>query len=289
MVDYAGLAGRGGISRFLETCNTQFHKPVIARACDSLVNGPMPTVRAMKTSPISFAGLALFVAFGFAGSALAGPKAVIELFTSQGCSSCPPADAFLGDLKTRDDVIVLSLPVDYWDYLGWKDTFGKPEHSERQYAYSRARGDRRVYTPQIIVNGGDHYVGSHRSVVERAIGKTDLPLDVSIKLQDGSIEITIAGADLRVGHTTVRLVTFTSSAEVAIGRGENNGRTLTYNNVVRSMRPIGMWKGEAMTISLPRDEILGEDIDGCAVIVQEDAEGGPGRILGAAAWMQPAS
>jgi hypothetical protein len=243
----------------------------------------------MKTSKSLFAGLALVAGFGFAGPAQAGPKAVIELFTSQGCSSCPPADVFLGDLKTRDDVIVLSLPVDYWDYLGWKDTFGKPEHSERQYAYSRARGDRRVYTPQIIVNGGDHYVGSHRTAVENAIGDTELPLDVSIKSEDGAIDITIAGADLRAGHTTVRFITFTSTAEVAIGRGENNGRTLTYNNVVRSMRPVGMWKGEAMTISLPSEEILGEDINGCAVIVQEDGEGGPGRILGAAAWMRPAS
>ena len=243
----------------------------------------------MKPSRFLFAALTLFVAFGFAGSALAGPKAVIELFTSQGCSSCPPADAFLGDLKTRDDVIVLSLPVDYWDYLGWKDTFGKPEHSERQYAYSRARGDRRVYTPQIIVNGGDHYVGSDRTAVKNAFSKTSLPVDVSIKSEDGAIEITIGGADLRTGHTTVRFITYTSRAEVAIGRGENHGRTITYNNVVRSMRPIGMWKGEAMTVLLPRDEILGDGIDGCAVIVQEDAKGGPGRILGAASWMQPGS
>jgi hypothetical protein len=243
----------------------------------------------MKTSRSLFAGLALIAGFGFAGPVQAGPKAVVELFTSQGCSSCPPADAFLGDLKTRDDLIVLSLPVDYWDYLGWKDTFGRPEHSERQYAYSRARGDRRVYTPQIIVNGGDHYVGSHRSAVGKAIGGTELPVDISIKSEDGSINITIAGADLQVGHTTVRLATYTSEAEVAIGRGENHGRTITYNNIVRSMRPIGMWKGETMTVSLPRDEILGKDIDGCAVIVQEDAEGGPGRILGAAAWMRPTS
>ncbi|MDH3195468.1 MAG: DUF1223 domain-containing protein [Hyphomicrobiales bacterium] len=243
----------------------------------------------MKTSQCLFFGLALIAGLGFAGPAQSGPKAVVELFTSQGCSSCPPADAFLGELKARDDLIVLSLPVDYWDYLGWKDTFGKPEHSERQYAYSRARGDRRVYTPQIIVNGGDHYVGSHRSAVKKAIGETELPLEVLIKLEDGSINITIAGADLRVGHTTIRLVTYTSAAEVAIGRGENRGHTITYNNIVRSMRPIGMWKGEAMTVSLPRDEILGEDIDGCAVIVQEDAEGGPGRILGAAAWMQSGS
>ncbi|HSG94777.1 MAG TPA: DUF1223 domain-containing protein [Afifellaceae bacterium] len=243
----------------------------------------------MKMSRFLLAGLALIVGFGFAGSAHAGPKAVVELFTSQGCSSCPPADAFLGELKTRDDLIVLSLPVDYWDYLGWKDTFGKPEHSERQYAYSRARGDRRVYTPQIIVNGGDHYVGSQRSAVERAVSATELPLDVSIRSEDGSINIAISGADLQADHTTIRLITYTSAAEVAIGRGENHGRTITYNNIVRSMRPIGMWKGEAMTVSLPRDEILGEDIDGCAVIVQEDARGGPGRILGAAAWMRPAS
>jgi hypothetical protein len=247
------------------------------------------TVPAMKTSRFLFVGLAALAGFGFASLAQAEPKAVVELFTSQGCSSCPPADEFLGDLKTRDDLIVLSLPVDYWDYLGWKDTFGKPEHSERQYAFFNDTATTEIYTPQIIVNGGDHYVGSHRTAVEKAIGGTELPLEVSIKSEDGSINITISGADLKAGHTTVRLVTYTSAAEVAIGRGENHGRTITYNNIVRSMRPIGMWKGEAMTVSLPRDEILGEDIDGCAVIVQEDAEGGPGRILGAATWMRPTS
>ena len=241
----------------------------------------------MTTPRFLAAVLALLAGIGVVGPAEAGPRAVIELFTSQGCSSCPPADAFLGDLKLREDLIVLSLPVDYWDYLGWKDTFGKAEHSERQYAYSRARGDRRVYTPQMVVNGGRHMVGSNRAAVEKAISKSELPLDVSIKSQEDSIEIAIAGADFPADHTTVRLITYKSSAEVAIGRGENGGRTVTYHNIVRSMRPIGMWKGKPMTISLPRDEILGEDTDGCAVIVQEDTDSGPGRILGAAAWMLP--
>src|ERR687884_289212 len=102
---------------------------------------------------------ALFLTI-LSGLAVASPQAVVELFTSQGCSSCPPADAMLGELARRPDVIALSLPVDYWDYLGWKDTLAQPAFSARQRAYAGARGDRQVYTPQVIVNGATPCVGS---------------------------------------------------------------------------------------------------------------------------------
>ena len=101
-------------------------------------------------------------------AALAEPRAVIELFTSQGCSSCPPADKLAGELAQDPSLLVMSLPIDYWDYLGWKDTLASPGHTNRQRAYSKARGDREVYTPQVVVNGMAHVLGSDRSAIDSA-------------------------------------------------------------------------------------------------------------------------
>src|SRR5690348_16665641 len=115
-------------------------------------------------------GLALFASYGVAA---AGPRALLELFTSQGCSSCPPADRLLGEFAADSSIVALSLPIDMWDYLGWKDTLALPGHSVRQRAYARQRGDRQVYTPQMVVNGVTHVVGSDRAAIERAIAETD--------------------------------------------------------------------------------------------------------------------
>lgn len=224
------------------------------------------------------------------GLAMAGPKAVVELFTSQGCSSCPPADSYLGELVGRDDVIALSVHVDYWDYIGWKDTFASPDHSLRQRAYAIERGDRRVYTPQMVINGGDHYVGSNKRAVERGLKAASLPLEINVSQTDGAIHIEIGDAgNLTEKHTTVRLVTYSAKVPVEIARGENHGRTITYHNIVRSMRPIGMWDGNAMKIDLPANEIMGKDVNGCVIIVQEDGANGPGRILGAAVLPRPST
>ncbi|HEX2256673.1 MAG TPA: DUF1223 domain-containing protein [Afifellaceae bacterium] len=243
-----------------------------------------PSFKAMKATQ---ALIALALGVGLAEVALAGPKAVVELFTSQGCSSCPPADAFLTELAERDDVIALSLHVDYWDYLGWKDTFGLAENTARQYAYGKARDDGKVYTPQMVVNGGGDFVGSNREAVEQALEAAALPVEVSLSRSAGAIEIAIGAApdgEPMPGKVTVRLVVYDPAATVVIERGENKGRTASYRNVVESMRPIGMWKGERLEISLPADEVLHGEANedyGCAVIVQEDLPGGPGRILGA--------
>ena len=228
---------------------------------------------------------ALFCAVALGGTAMAGPKAVVELFTSQGCSSCPPADGYLAELAARDDVIALSLHVDYWDYLGWKDTFGRPENSERQSAYAAVRGDRKVYTPQMIVNGNEHFIGGNRTAIETAIESADLPVPVRLGRQDDTLAIEV-GALPRPApwDATIRLVLFTSFAEVAIGQGENSGAKMTYRHVVREIRPIGMWDGAAVSIALPLDEIMSEGTDGFAVLVQEELQSGPGAILGAAAY-----
>jgi hypothetical protein len=229
--------------------------------------------------------LAVLVAPGLAA---AGPKAVVELFTSEGCSSCVAADAYFEELVERDDVLALSLHVDYWDYLGWPDTLGDPANTERQRAYAEVHDTRRIYTPQIIVNGAAQFVGSHRKEIEAAIKRAALPVPVDMRRHDEKVIIEVAARPLpRPWPTTIRLVLFSSEVEVDIAGGENAGATLDYYNVVRAMRPIGMWDGLAVRIALPGDELMGDGIDGCAVIVQEDLPEGPGRILGAAqlgAW-----
>ncbi len=213
------------------------------------------------------------------------PRAIVELFTSQGCSSCVAADDYFADLAKRSDVVALSLHVDYWDYLGWRDTLGDPAHTERQRDYAAVHGSRRIYTPQIVVNGTDDFVGSDRRSVNAAIAHAKLPVPVTMRRGDGTVEIEV-GARPAAHHlpATIRLVLLTSEAKVAIARGENAGSTIDYYNVVRAMRPVGMWDGEAVKITLPAHEIMPKGVDGCAIIVQEDDPKGPGAIIGAA-WL----
>src|SRR5215210_7333402 len=130
------------------------------------------------------------------GVVSAEPRAVIELFTSQGCSSCPPADKLAGELARDPSLIVLSLPVDYWDYLGWKDTLALPGHTNRQRAYSKARGDREVYTPQVVVNGVKHVLGSDKTAIENAVAQTQnqpgtLSLPVSMSVAGEQISVSV--------------------------------------------------------------------------------------------------
>jgi hypothetical protein len=222
---------------------------------------------------------------GIAATTQAGadPKALVELFTSQGCSSCVSADAYFAELAKRDDVVAISLHVDYWDYLGWRDTLGDAAYTARQRDYAEAHGTRRVYTPQIVVSGRDGYVGSDRRSVEAAIAQSSLPVPVTMRHGDGTVEIEVAARpDTSTNPATIRLVLLTSEAEVAIARGENAGRTIEYYNVVRAMRPIGMWDGDSVKITLPEDEIMAHGVDACAIIVQEDLADGPGAVIGAA-------
>jgi len=224
---------------------------------------------------------------------LAGePRAVIELFTSQGCSSCPPADKLAGELAQDPSLLIMSLPVDYWDYLGWKDTLALRGHTERERAYANARGDREIYTPQVVVNGLVHVLGSDRAGIEKAIAQTrgsaaPLTLPVKITVADGKVTVNVpaTAGDHQKGE--VWLCPITSKAPVAIGRGENNGRTLTYTNVVRRWVKLGDWSGKAATFSvpvadLPAAEYSLSDVDQLAVIVQDGDAAKPGLMLGAA-------
>ncbi len=228
-----------------------------------------------------FAGVIAGIAASMPASA--EPKALVELFTSQGCSSCVSADAYFADLAKRDDIVAISLHVDYWDYLGWRDTFGDAAYTARQRSYAAAHGTRRVYTPQIVVNGVAGHVGSNRSSIEAAIEESSLPVPVTMRHGDGTVEIEVAARpDTSANPATIRLVLLTSEAKVAIARGENAGRTIGYYNIVRELRPIGMWGGQSVSITLPEDEIMADGVDSCAIIVQEDLPEGPGRVIGAA-------
>lgn len=220
------------------------------------------------------------------GSA-ARPAAVVELFTSQGCANCPPADAFLGELAREDDLVTLSYPVDYWDYLGWKDTAAKPEFTARQKAYANRRGDHDVFTPQVVINGRARLVGSDRGGIRREIAEAEdvrHDLGVGVEVEAGRDVLRVRLPDGPAGepaHATIWLVRYDLARTVTIGRGENSGRTLTYTHLVRSLQPIGMWKGHALTIELPRPEGEDDPNFGCAVLVQADHAGVPGPILGA--------
>ena len=214
-------------------------------------------------------------------------RAVLELFTSQGCSSCPAADRLLGELTKDPSLITMSLAVDYWDYLGWQDTLALHGHTKRERAYAAARGDRDVYTPQVVVNGAVAVLGSDKNAIESAIAKTrasaqPLSVPVTLKIDGDKIVAEIADATGATRAAEVWLCPLTGKVTVNVGRGENNGKTLTYHNVVRGWKKLGDWNGKAASFSLPLSEVTGVDIDSFAVVVQSGASAKPGVMLGAA-------
>ena len=206
------------------------------------------------------------------------PSTVVELYTSQGCSSCPPADKLLGDLVKDDRVLGLSFAVTYWDYIGWKDIFGNTDHDDRQVEYRGRFNSRYVYTPQMVVGGKDHVVGSDSSAVTALIKKhadhaKSLPLEWSFN--GDQLDVTLPSGS---GNATIWLADIDSAKDVDIRRGENTGRIITYHNVVRKIRSVGDWTGEMKIISLDLNEMRAEGRDGCALIVQQE---GYGPILAA--------
>ena len=209
-------------------------------------------------------------------SAEAKLPVVVELFTSQGCSSCPPADAILADMARMDGVIALSLHVDYWDYIGWPDSFAAPGHTKRQEAYALAAGERMVYTPQIIVNGLDRVVGGDAmAVMERvhAHAGATTPVDLRVVREDEGLHIEASAVPLSE-PLEVQLVRYIPKDEVVITAGENAGLTMAYHNIVTSWETIGTWDGVkdlSMTLS----------IDGHQPVVILLQDSGPGQIRAA--------
>lgn len=219
----------------------------------------------------------------------AEPRAVVELFTSQGCSSCPPADKIIGELAKDPGIIALSMPIDYWDYLGWKDTLADARFSARQKAYSRMRGDRNVYTPQVIVNGSAQVIGSDRAKIDGAIGDTRksdgvMSVPVSITLAGKQVTVSVAASTKgpAASHGEVWIGSVSQAVPIAIGRGENRGQKVTYYNVVRNLLKVGDWNGAAGSWTVPLENISREGIDAAVVFVQNGSRDKPGAMLGAA-------
>ncbi len=214
---------------------------------------------------------------------------VVELFTSQGCSSCPPADAALKTFIERDDVLALAYHVDYWDYLGWKDTLASPENTARQYEYRKTFSARSVYTPQAVVNGQEHLNGGNRAGIEAHLGNHagsggGLVVPVSLSEKGNRIHVNVSAANLVPGtEAKLVLVYFKDETRVDIQRGENRGRQISYANTVTDTQVIGMWDGDAIKMDMPFDELTAKGADGCAIILQTVTKvGSPGRIIGAA-------
>ena len=220
-------------------------------------------------------------------TASAETRGVVELFTSQGCSSCPPADKLAGELAHDPSLIVMSLAIDYWDYLGWKDTLALPGHTNRQRAYSRVRGDREVYTPQAVVNGVVHTLGSDKGAIENAVEQTrkqdgTLSLPLNMTVDHDNILISIPAAKTALPNGEIWLCPITRDVSVPIGKGENTGHTLTYHNVVRRWVKLGDWNGAARTFTVPVKDVTAVGGDAVAVVVQSGTKEAPGNMLGAA-------
>lgn len=224
-------------------------------------------------------------------------RAVVELFTSQGCSASPSADRLLGELARDPSIVALTLPVDYWDYLGWKDTLAIPQHSARQQAYAHERGDRNVATPQAVINGAIAVVGSDRAAIARAMAGTQKPamtVPVRIETHDGMLVVSAedfggpSTGPSSIGQNStgqggeVWLNIVTRQVAVTVARGENSGQSLTYYNVGRRRQKLGVWDGRAARWTLPLADIRRDGVDAVAVIVQSGSAESPGPILGAA-------
>ena len=212
-----------------------------------------------------------------------GPNlVVVEMFTSQSCSSCPPADRFLGELAKRKDILALSMHVDYWNALGWRDPWSSPKVTERQRRYSRMLGARYVSTPQAVIQGRAYAVGSDRGAVAREIATARRASSARVLPRvsmsaPGRLTVTLPDGDPGT-NATVWLVIFDDGHTARITGGENTGATITYSNVVRELRPIGRWTGKAQTLIADISKEQAAGYGNCAILVQ--ARGG-GAILGA--------
>ncbi len=220
------------------------------------------------------------------------PLGVVELFTSQGCNSCPAADEFFAELAGRDDIVALSYHVDYWDYLGWKDTLSRKENTERQYDYMRAFGGRSVYTPQAVINGRTHVNGANRGEVNGTLGRLQklgdgLRVPITVSRTSDRVMIDAGDAGDMTGDAHVIIVYFDAPQAIKIGKGENSGRRMTYWNAVTGIQTAGMWHGKAQRYELPMSEISKRGACSAVLLQSVGKDGLPGPILGAAFIRKP--
>ena len=243
----------------------------------------------MPFRSISLVLLASLVSAGVAfGGEVRAPKGVVELFTSQGCSSCPPADGTLRDLVVQGDVVALSYHVDYWNYLGWTDTLSSRENTERQYGYAKTLGRSGVYTPQAIINGREHVKGTDLALInDKVKGLNDsgngLNVPVAAAMRGDEIEIEIGEGK---GQADVVVAYFTKRQQVDVTKGENSGKTMEYWHSVYDVQSVGTWNGQSMKLNLPGKLMGKSKKDGCAILLQTSGAGGePAAILGATILM----
>lgn len=235
-------------------------------------------MRRILCAALGALSLALPLAAGAQQAAGPDRTVVVELFTSQGCSSCPPADELLGRLAKHEGVIALGFHVDYWDYIGWKDEFGSPAFTARQKAYAVAAGNRTVYTPQMIIEGEARIVGFKPMEVSTEITSyraRTAAADVTLTRKGDSLTIRAEAPAPFARPAKVELVRYIPERRVAIRRGENAGRTMDYHNIVTSLTTLATWDGKApyaATVRIEGDEPA-------VVLIQTP---GPGAILGAA-------
>jgi hypothetical protein len=217
--------------------------------------------------------------------AVAKPLGVVELFTSQGCNSCPPADAALGRFVRQGNLVVLAYHVDYWDYLGWKDTLGSRANTERQYAYAKAFGSSQVYTPQAVINGRSQMNGAYVGEVEAELSTLDrsgegMAVDISVRDAGHSYIVEAGAAKGGTGEARVVLVSYAPQRDIPIRRGENSGHTITYWHAVTGTYIAGIWHGKPTRYEVPKTALPSDG--GLAVLLQSGPAGGAGPILGAA-------
>ena len=214
------------------------------------------------------------------------PKGVVELFTSQGCSSCPAADKFVTSISHDKDILALAWHVDYWDYLGWEDTFAKPDHADRQRRYSRSFGENQIYTPQAVINGRSHVIGSRGSIIQGVVKEyreqqKGMMVPINTTIHEDVLDIEISYEDSKA-KANLWMVYFADEAVVKIERGENHGKDLTYSNIVRDIELVGMMEPDGLKMMLPLKEISRKGHDSCALILQRTTKlGTPGPIIGA--------
>ncbi len=242
-----------------------------------------------------FKGLALFLTLALAAPALSADgtplKGVVELFTSQGCGSCPPADRAFEALVRQGDVVALAYHVDYWNYMGWADTLASKENTTRQYGYARSLGRSGVYTPQAILNGRDHMKGTDVGAINQkldALEKTGDGLSIPVEAEKKGDELVVkVGAG--VGKADVVVVYFRRKETVELLKGENVGKKMVYWNSVTDVQTVGMWDGKPLDLVLPAKLIGADGNSGCAILLQSTGpQGEPAGILGATMMIDPA-
>ena len=232
-----------------------------------------------------------FLVLGFVGTWMAVHQpvqageqnlTVVELYTSQGCSSCPPADALLGELVKQKNVLGLSFHVDYWDYIGWRDPYAKSAYSKRQKGYAATFKKSFVYTPQIVVHGVKETTGSDeysvKGLIRQAATAPNVPIEI-VRTKLGGLTVTVS-AGKRPAQATVWIALYDKEHVTHVKRGENRGRTIRNYNVVRYFEKVGEWQGKKLLLTIPAALLKAHSGDGCAIILQSATKG---PILGAAA------